>query len=182
MFGYLLFYPTLWWNMALSRVLPSRRWWDWVDENVLLGALPTRAHVALLQREGIGAVINTCREYRGPLEEYRAAGIDEFYVPICDFTPPTLEQARAAVEFMERQIAAGRKVYVHCKAGRGRSATLVMCYLIGRGYTPESSQKLLLEKRPHVNRHLAAREVVREYAAAHSKSQEPRAQRNHSGA
>ncbi|MCY3023090.1 MAG: dual specificity protein phosphatase family protein [Planctomycetota bacterium] len=171
LFSYLFFYPTLWWNLLLNRVCARRRWWDWVDDSVLLGAAPLRRHVAELKQAGIGAVVNTCREWRGPVEAYRAAGIEELYLPITDFTAPRLNEVRAAVRFIEQQIAAGRKVYVHCKAGRGRSATIVLCYLIAKGFSPEKGQALLLEKRPHVNRGLAQREVVRQFAAEYRDSE-----------
>ena len=132
---------------------------------MLLGALPLRSHVPKLKNEGIGAVINTCNEYGGPLDAYRDAGIEQLYLPTIDFTPPRLEDIQRGVEFIDRHIAAGRKVYVHCKAGRGRSATIVMCYLIRLGHTPESAQALLSQKRPQVVRSLAQRKVVREFAA-----------------
>lgn len=161
----LVFYPTLLWNIALSKLLPQRRWWDWIDDHVLLGALPMKHHVARLKGEGIGAVINTCREYPGPLALYREAGIEQLYLPTVDFTPPTLEHLESGVAFIQRQIHEGRKTYIHCKAGRGRSATVVMCYLISKGYSPGDAQKLLIEKRPHVVSSLAKRNVVIEFAS-----------------
>ena len=36
----LLFIPSLIYNLVLERLLPSRRWWDQVEDHVLLGALP----------------------------------------------------------------------------------------------------------------------------------------------
>lgn len=164
-FAYAAFYPTLWYNLALCKFNPQRRWWDWIDETVLLGALPLKSHVPKLKSEGIGAVINTCQEYRGPLDAYRAAGIDELYLPTIDFTPPRLEDIQRGVDFIQRHAEAGRKVYIHCKAGRGRSATIAMCYLITRGHTPDSAQALLTQKRPQVNQKLAKRMVVLEFAA-----------------
>ena len=40
---------------------------------------------------------------------------------------------RAVAALITCVCAAGKKVYVHCKAGRGRSACLVCCYLIVSG-------------------------------------------------
>jgi len=166
----ILFYPTLWWNLALSRVSKRRRWWDWVDERVLLGAFPLRKHVEPLRAAGIGAVINTCREHAGPLDEYRRAGIEELRLPIVDFTSPTLEEVRTALAFMEKQMAQGRKVYLHCKAGRGRSATIALCYLMTKGMSAEDAQRRLLQQRPHVQTGLARRPVVQQFAAALERS------------
>jgi atypical dual specificity phosphatase len=161
----LLFYPTLLWNIVLHRLTPTRRWWDWIDDSVLLGALPARGHVPQLKAAGVGGVINTCREYRGPVREYAECGMEQLCLPTTDFTPPTLEDCRQGVLFIQRHVAKGSKVYVHCKAGRGRSATLAMCYLISKGLTPTQAQTLLLEKRPHVLRNIAERDVIKEYAA-----------------
>ena len=156
----LLFYPTLLWNLLLNRINPRRRWWDWLNDSVLLGALPFASHVAELKALGIGAVVNTCDEYRGPQKAYAAAAIDQCYIPTVDFTPPSLADLECSVRFIREQIAAGKKVYIHCKAGRGRSATVAACYLITQGHTPESAQKLMLEKRPHVNAFIFQRPVV----------------------
>lgn len=42
-------------------------------------------------------------------------------------------------------------VYVHCKAGRTRSATLVGCYLIMKnGWSPEQAVEHMRQCRPHV--------------------------------
>jgi|ERR1043165_1678308 atypical dual specificity phosphatase len=160
----LFFYPTLAWNLLLNRLVKDRRWWDWVDETVLLGALPFPADVAKLKALGISAVVNTCDEYCGPLRQYAAAGIEQFHMPTVDFFPPALEDIERAVKFIQTQAAAGRKVYVHCKAGRGRSATVVICYLIAKGLTPEAAQKLMLERRAHVMPRVYKREVVQRFA------------------
>lgn len=46
------------------------------------------------------------------------------------FNAPSLEQLIRGVHFMQETADRGGSVYVHCKAGRTRSATLVACYLI----------------------------------------------------
>lgn len=40
----LFYYPTLLWNVA--RKSDARRWYDRVDENVVLGALPFHSHAS----------------------------------------------------------------------------------------------------------------------------------------
>ena len=46
------------------------------------------------------------------------------------FHAPKLQQLIRGVEFMDEITREGNSVYVHCKAGRTRSATLVACYLM----------------------------------------------------
>ena len=65
---------------------------------------------------------------------------------------------------MRRMAGANHSTYVHCKAGRGRSATVVMCWLIERhGLTPVEARERLESIRPHVNRVLDQRPVVLEF-------------------
>lgn len=161
-----LFVPTLGWNCLLSRVLGVRNWWDSIDADVVIGALPFASDVPAMRRENIGAVVNTCREYRGPSAAYAAAGISQLRIPTTDFTAPSLTDVETAVEFMQQQIAQGKRVYVHCKAGRARSATVVLCWLIeARNLSMQEAQNLILEKRPHAHRHLVRRSVVQQFAA-----------------
>ena len=46
------------------------------------------------------------------------------------FEAPSQNMLSEGVDFIDRNITADRIVYVHCKAGRSRSATLVSCYLM----------------------------------------------------
>lgn len=160
----IVFLPTLAWNVLLGRVLRVRRWWDRVDDHVVIGALPFPRDVRRLADEGVRGVINTCREYAGPSKAYAEAGIEQLRVPTRDFTPPTLEDVDRSLELMRRMAAEEHSTYVHCKAGRARSATIVMCWLIEvHDMTPEEAQLRLLEVRPHVNPRLVERDVVQAF-------------------
>ena len=163
----LVFYPTLAWNMLLGRVLKLRNWWDRVDSHLIVGAYPFSRDVEAMYEDGVRAVVNTCEEYAGPQAEYERLGIEQFRMPTTDFTHPSLSDVRSAVEFIERHIAQGHTVYVHCKAGRARSATVALCWLMhARLHTPEEAQDVLLTHRPHVNPRVFQRPVVREFADA----------------
>ena len=160
-----VYVPTLLWNILLNRILRLRRWWDPVDDVVILGAVPFRSDVQALYEQGVRGVVNTCEEFDGHQEAYRTMGIEQFHMPTTDFTHPSLDDVTRAVEFIERFAKRGEKVYVHCKAGRARSATVVMCWLMkNRQMTPAQAQQHLLSVRPHINPRLEQRPVVLEYA------------------
>lgn len=161
-----VFLPTLAWNMLLGRVLKVRHWWDSIDENVILGAYPFPRDVAALRSEGVAAVVNTCEEYAGPLDQYRNHGIEQLRIPTTDFTPPKLASIEAAVEFIQKYALRKDVVYIHCKAGRSRSATVALCWLVKyRGMTPEEAQAYLLTCRPHVKPNIDQRQVVKDFVA-----------------
>jgi atypical dual specificity phosphatase len=160
----LLFWPTFLWNYLLGRVLSIRHWWDQVDDGLWLGAVPLRGDAAKFKNLGITGVINMCQEYAGPLGEYREVGIEQLHLPTVDFHPPTLEMIRSGVDFIDSHIKRQGAVYVHCKAGRARSATVVLCYLVAhRGMSPVDAQRYLLEKRPHINPLIYERTVVKQF-------------------
>lgn len=65
------------------------------------------------------------------LQEWEAMGVEQLRLGTVDLTGvPTLENLHKGVEFILRHRARGNSVYVHCKAGRSRSATMVAAYLI----------------------------------------------------
>ncbi len=165
----LLFVPTLLYNLLLAGLLPSRRWWDTVEPHVILGALPLPWLVDDMARAGVRAVVNTCVEYGGPEKGYARHDIAQLRTPTLDFTPPTLADIERAVGYIQAHVEAKETVYVHCKAGRGRSATVVLCWLVAhRGMQPRQAQAALEAVRPHVNHGLWQRAVVQEFAAKHA--------------
>ena len=156
-----IYYPTLLWNMLLGRWLKVRNWWDIVDDDIVLGAFPFARDVKSMHDLGVRAVVNTCEEACGPIAEYEKFGIDQFRMPTVDFTHPSLEDVTAAVAFIESHVAKGHRIYIHCKAGRARSATVAICWLMqSRGITKEEGQTVLNKARPHINQHLCSRPVV----------------------
>ena len=46
-----------------------------------------------------------------------------------DYQAPLHSQLLATVKFIERHVAQGSAVYVHCNAGKGRSSVVVAAYL-----------------------------------------------------
>ena len=150
--------------MLLGRILKVRNWWDSVGEHIVLGAYPFASDVAKLADLGVTGVVNTCIEYAGPIEQYQQHQIEQLRIPTTDFTHPTFGDVQQAVAFIDQQIELGGRVYVHCKAGRARSATVVACWLIkNKGMTAAEAQTHLSAARSHVNQHLAERGVVIEF-------------------
>jgi atypical dual specificity phosphatase len=163
----LIFLPTYAWNLLLGRLLKLRHWWDEIEPGVLLGARPLQCDVQPLYEAGVRGVVNMCDEYRGPVEEYERLGIEQQWLRTIDFQPPTLQHIHDGVEFIQQKLDSNQKVYVHCKAGRGRSATIVLCWLVKyRGMSVAEAQRVLLAKRPHVKSDLDQRQVVKEYEQA----------------
>ncbi|KAG9475810.1 hypothetical protein GDO78_003952 [Eleutherodactylus coqui] len=125
-----LFYPTLLYNVIMEKI-SSRKWYDRIDETVILGALP----------------------FRGTSDrEWSALGVEQLRLSTVDFTGvPTIEHLQKGVEFVHKHRKMGNTVYIHCKAGRSRSATMVAAYLIEKHkWKPDVASAFIAEIRPHI--------------------------------
>ncbi|KAI6194950.1 LMBR1 domain-containing protein 2-B [Aphelenchoides besseyi] len=156
--GTLAFYPTLAYNLLRNYVQPTRwQWYSRVDENLILGALPFKSMIAELKAENVGGVVCCTEEfetraaYNGMgAEQWQEADIKFCHVPMQDFVGTTSRQnLHNAVKFIDNLAEQGRTVYVHCKAGRTRSATVAVCYLMHKyNYTPEQAMNAVVRARP----------------------------------
>jgi atypical dual specificity phosphatase len=160
MFGRLTFYPTLAYNITLNR-LAIRRWYDRIDDTVVLGALPWRTLTPqLLEGEKIKGVISMNEDFElahwvPSKQEWNNHGVEFLQLNTPDiFHAPTQEKLRRGVDFIKKFEGTGTSVYVHCKAGRTRSATLVGCYLIDKHrWEPKTAVEFMKSKRNHVLLH-----------------------------
>lgn len=100
-----------------------------------------------LRREGIEADIS--------LEEERVDapfGVALYvWIPIKNHAAPTQEQLDFGVSVLEKLVAMGKKVYVHCQNGHGRTPTLVAAYLIKQGKGIDEAIAFIKSKRPAIH-------------------------------
>jgi len=144
-------------------------WWNRIDHHLILGAVPWHGCMPRLYlEEGVRGVVNTLEEYSGPVASYASYGIEQLYIPATDFMAPTNSQINEAVEFIEIYQKSGKTVYLHCKAGKGRSTTVAVCYLM-KTYHVSGQEALqrIIKCRPQVSRYVWQRPCVLEFARQH---------------
>ena len=170
-----------------------------IDDFVSLGSMPIGlADAEYLQQAGVGAVVNLCREYRGPEEEYLSVGLLQHWAPTADICEPEFTTLLTAVRFIATYRAAfgppvpsraskttnidqhqpqptnpltktstakeGVRVFIHCKAGRARSAAVAYCYLLSTGsYSPDGAFAALKGARPIIEASVRGMRVVRKF-------------------
>lgn len=162
-----LFYPTLLYNVIRNKVQAEFRWWDKVSEFILLGAVPFPVHVPRLKDLGVCGVVTLNESYETlvPTSLYHAHGIDHLVIPTRDYCfAPSLHHICQAVGFIHENASCGRTTYVHCKAGRGRSTTVVICYLVQhKQMTPDAAYDYVRSIRPRVLLASSQWQAVQEY-------------------
>lgn len=162
-------------------ISPSFSHWNWITDRLILGALPVmtqvmgsgnhmsqirnqlqernqrlRLVVACLDKEemngyGVG-LIEFAQERHW--HEHISPAIEYKYLPMLDGTAEiSMEEVISAVDMLYKVLDVEKcAAYVHCKAGKGRSWMVCMCYLItygGRSY--ENASALIRMSRQQVN-------------------------------
>ncbi|OVA12462.1 Dual specificity phosphatase [Macleaya cordata] len=162
-----LFYPTLLYNVFRNKIQAEFHWWDKVDQFLLLGAVPFPKHVPQLKQLGVGGVITLNEPYETlvPSSLYYSYGIDHLVIPTRDYLfAPSFVDISRAVDFIHQNASCGRTTYVHCKAGRGRSTTIVLCYLVHyKHMTPAAALEYVRSRRPRVLLAPSQWKAVQEY-------------------
>lgn len=80
----------------------------------------------------------------------RGRSLDVHRMAIRDDHPPTNTQAKKFCKLVDREIADGRRVYIHCRGGIGRTATMAAIYLIWSGLADSGNwQKAINSLRKH---------------------------------
>jgi predicted protein tyrosine phosphatase len=133
----------------------------WVEPGRLLaGEYPghytpeaTRQRLDALLQAGFNTFIDLTRPnetvpyHRTLLEEAQLYGvqIERHNFPIGDFGLPTLETMKAILDTLDAALQKGRKIYLHCWGGIGRTGTTVGCYLVRRGMSGEEALRQLAQ-------------------------------------
>jgi hypothetical protein len=131
----------------------------YLDGNLAIMAAPRLTErlddkVLSWKRDGIDLVVSLLESPELPgLTDAEALLCDELGIEFLTFpirdksVPPSLKPYCDLVAKIAAQIAAGRAVAIHCRAGIGRSATLAACTLIWLGVDAEDALDMIAEAR-----------------------------------
>jgi protein-tyrosine phosphatase len=131
-----------------------------VGDDLVMGAYPQDADdVAALAQDGVTRVFSLVQdvEYEPGAREacvaaLAEAGIEERRVELIDFGSLEVQQIEAAAQAVLAWLGEGERVYVHCRAGWQRSATIVAAVVALReGIAPREALDVLRKRKPTAN-------------------------------
>ena len=151
-------------------------WWADAEGRVLAGEFPahrgddenTLERLRLLAEAGIGTIIDLTEDrdgltpYEPHLAEVTVAGrpMTRIRHPIRDVSVTTPEHYEEIVADIEKALASGERVYVHCWGGRGRTGTVIGCWHVSRGATTDEALRKIVAAREGTRKaHLPSPEV-----------------------
>ena len=115
-----------------------------------IGSAPSREDLAELKRQiGTGLVVLDLNRNAEEENWCRELGVtyDERVPQIGDSAPIPVSKLRLIARIIDQHVSAGRKVFLHCTAGRGRSPTCAAAYLIHGGMSLSEARRFVSEKR-----------------------------------
>lgn len=122
-----------------------------ITGNIYLGSDFCQAGVCMIHGEefkslGVSIEMNLSQE----ANEIPPKDIEGYiWLPVIDGYAPSQSQLAIGTSIIKEAIDAGKKVYVHCKNGHGRSPSMVAAYLIRfEKMSVDQVLSLIKEKRP----------------------------------
>jgi protein-tyrosine phosphatase len=92
-------------------------------------------------------------------------GVKQYlWLPTKDHAPPTMQQLRLGVLFLQELGKAKIKVYVHCQRGHTRAPTLVAAFLVSKGMSVKDAIALIKKRRKAVHINLKQRKQLERFA------------------
>ena len=117
----------------------------WLDQGRLAGcARPGLVRkmdmdLTLLYRVGVRSLVSLTEEWVPDPAEMARHGIHVRYFPIPDRMPPTINQAVEMCKSSNSFLDQGKPVAYHCRAGKGRTGTMLAAHRIWEGHTAETA-------------------------------------------
>jgi len=110
----------------------------WITNQLAFGGL-----TSIATSDGATAILNLFEEqpYEPP------AHVVYHHNGFPDTQPFPIETIWECVRWIDRELAVGHKVLVHCAEGNSRSVTVVIAYLIFKGGSLEAAKSLILSKK-----------------------------------
>ena len=95
---------------------------DFITDQLAVGALEDVQSPQSLQTAGIDLVLSL-------VPDVTVDAVRQVYLPVTDREPLADDIIEGALALMEREIANGGRVLIHCQMGISRSPALAVCYL-----------------------------------------------------
>lgn len=122
---------------------------EWITSHIAAGPAPLGPHqLRALQEQGVNAILNVAEELESLAAHEQEAGFEVRFLPIEDDNAPNQPALDTALDWLDEAVWRGRRVYVHCRYGHGRTGTVLHAYLVRRGFSVQEAERTLAAHRP----------------------------------
>jgi len=129
-----------------------------ITDKCLFGSYPTQIQIEELEEWGVDIIVNLTKQGEKKIEPYITSK-KLIHFEISDNSVPEskkIPQFCSLIIYLVKMINSGKKIYIHCKGGHGRSGVLVACIFCYK-YNMKVSQSLYMTNQCHLTRSVHAR-------------------------
>ena len=121
---------------------------SWVEKNKIAASdFPyAEEHFKFLKSVGIRAIVTLTEKDidNSLIKNYR---FRHLHLPIEDFGVPSISQVKSFLKWLKLMEVWEQPVLIHCRAGIGRTGTMLSVYYIWKGFSADESIKIVRKKR-----------------------------------
>ncbi len=166
---------------SITLIAPNKYpWWNEITGedtkkigNIILGALPKKSDINKLNDIEVTAVLSLNEPFEreksiicepATSKDWEEQKIINLLLMAEDFNPVSQENIKKGVKFLESRKNQEGKTYIHCKAGRGRSATVLICHIMKQlNLTPDEAIAYVKKYRPVISINKRQKPAIEEY-------------------
>lgn len=148
---------------------------DWITDEIAIGDWRDALDADLLSRECVWSILSLIGKLVGRTPE--SLGVQRVEVfPLQDGPGDDLERFTRAVALLDRLVQEGPPVFVHCRAGRSRSAAVVAGYLMRSRRLSADEAVALVASRREIGLNPEMATLVRQFALLVGQAKAPNGQ------
>ncbi len=136
----------------------------WITDDIAISAEPSNSDWPALRLAGVRCVIDLREETPDNAGAVDAVGLGYLRLPIVEGEAPSQDELRLATGWIDEHLTSDGPVLIHCREGRGRSATVAIAALVSMGMPLFEAFRLTLRVRPETAINDAQQAALRTFA------------------
>ncbi len=117
-----------------------------ITDQLAVGEAPTKRKLEELARDGFNAVIDVRIEACDDEKFLNELKMAYLHIDVEDTDVPTLDQLDQIFSFADPLLDSGKRIFVHCQNGYGRSPLIVAAILVHRGMDTSDVLEILYDR------------------------------------
>lgn len=109
---------------------------SYINKNMAVGG---HCSIKSLVKNNFECILDMRQESQDDDNEIKKYSINYLSVPVKDRINPNPSQVKEVIKWIDENMSKNKKIFIHCKLGRGRAPTIACLYLISKGMTPNNA-------------------------------------------